>query len=83
MFGNLVGRSAHFLISGGRHYPVIFTALVGPTASGRRGTALHSVLPVFERLTLTGQSGASFRASPAVRGSFNLSATPQAMIERA
>ena len=47
MFGNLVGRSAHFLISGGRHYPVIFTALVGPTASGRKGTALHSVLPVF------------------------------------
>jgi hypothetical protein len=35
----LVGRKAHFLVSATFHYAVLFVALVGSTATGRKGTS--------------------------------------------
>lgn len=38
-FGNLVGRSAHYIVEGTAHYPNLFAVLVGATARGRKGTS--------------------------------------------
>jgi hypothetical protein len=39
MFGNVVGRTAHFTVEGDRHHLNLFVALVGDTAKGRKGTS--------------------------------------------
>ena len=36
-FGNVIGRRAHFVVCGTRHYLNLFVALVGITAGGARG----------------------------------------------
>ena len=38
-FANAIGRGPYWKASATRHYLVLFAALVGPTASGRKGTA--------------------------------------------
>ncbi len=38
-FGNLVGRSAHYIVEGTAHYANLFAVLVGATARGRKGTS--------------------------------------------
>lgn len=38
-FGNMIGRRPHFAVGATRHRMNLFAALVGPTASGRKGTA--------------------------------------------
>ena len=43
-FGSLVGRGPHFVVSATKHYLNLFLALVGPTASGRKGTSWDVVL---------------------------------------
>ena len=47
VFGNVIGRSAHFLVSGGRHAANLFLALVGATSAGRTGTASSGVMSLF------------------------------------
>jgi Protein of unknown function (DUF3987) len=39
MFGNLIGRTAHFRAEADIHYLNLFTALVGVTSKGRKGTS--------------------------------------------
>jgi Protein of unknown function (DUF3987) len=38
-FGNMVGRRPHFVVNATRHYLNLFVALVGLTATGRKGTS--------------------------------------------
>jgi Protein of unknown function (DUF3987) len=38
-FGNMVGRRPHFVVNATRHYLNLFVAMVGPTATGRKGTS--------------------------------------------
>lgn len=37
--GNLIGHGPHFRAEGDRHHAVLFTAIVGQTAKGRKGTS--------------------------------------------
>jgi hypothetical protein len=39
MFGNVIGRSAHMVADGAKHYTNLFACLVGLSAHGRKGTA--------------------------------------------
>lgn len=39
IFGNLLGRTAHWSVNGRRHYCNLFLAIVGPSSSARKGTA--------------------------------------------
>jgi len=52
MFGNVIGRSAHFRVESDRHCGNIFAVLVGVTAKGRKGTSLGQVRSVFENVDL-------------------------------
>ncbi len=50
-FGSMIGRRPHFTVGATKHRMNLFTALVGPTASGRKGTAwdmAHWVLSPFD-----------------------------------
>ena len=40
MFGNLIGRTAHWVVEDTIHYCNLFLAIVGDTAKGRKGTSL-------------------------------------------
>lgn len=46
-FGNIIGRSAHFVAEADRHYTNLFVALVGTTAKGRKGTSWSHVRRIF------------------------------------
>jgi hypothetical protein len=46
MFGNAIGRTAHFRAEADRHYANLFAVLVGPTAKGRKGTSYGQVMRV-------------------------------------
>ncbi len=39
LFGNAIGRSAHFYLGNDRHSAVLYTALIGKTSIGKKGTA--------------------------------------------
>lgn len=54
--GNAFGREAYFSVSGDRHYSNLFVCGVGPTSSGRKGTAKIPV-EVFFRPIDDGWSG--------------------------
>lgn len=41
IFGNLIGRSAHFTAEASGHYLNLFVVLVGRTAKGRKGSSLQ------------------------------------------
>jgi hypothetical protein len=41
--GVLMGRSRYLFVGGGCHYPNLFIAAVGPTATGRKGTAFGPI----------------------------------------
>jgi len=61
-FGNLAGRSAHFVAEGDRHYPNLFAVLVGATSKGRKGSSwghIKSLMEQVEPLTGRIQSGLS------------------------
>jgi len=49
-FGNLIGRSAHFVHEADHHSLNLFTVLVGQTAKGRKGTSWGQVLRVLGTL---------------------------------
>jgi Bifunctional DNA primase/polymerase, N-terminal/Protein of unknown function (DUF3987) len=46
-FGSVVGRNPYFLVEGTKHYPNLFTVLVGDTARGRKGTSEGRVRELF------------------------------------
>ena len=48
MFGNVIGRSAHFVVSGTNHFTNLFLGLVGPTSMGRKGTAQKAIECILE-----------------------------------
>jgi hypothetical protein len=51
-FANMIGRRAHFTVGATRHFLNLYAALVGPTASGRKGSAwdlVSWVLAQFDR----------------------------------
>jgi hypothetical protein len=50
LFGNIIGRSAYFLVEGARHYANVFVLIVGRTSKGRKQTALNHCLNVFSRV---------------------------------
>jgi hypothetical protein len=42
-FSNVIGRSAHYRVNGSQHRANLFVAFVGPTSSGRKGTAHRAI----------------------------------------
>jgi hypothetical protein len=49
-FGNIIGRTAHFITEADKHYTNIFAVLVGGTGTGRKGTAWGQAKRIFEAL---------------------------------
>jgi hypothetical protein len=49
-YGNIIGRTAYFLIEDTHHYANEFFAAVGGTSDARKGTANNRIAKVFERL---------------------------------
>jgi hypothetical protein len=47
-FGNVIGRSAFFVVEATRHHTVLFVVLVGQTAKGRKGTSEFWVREIFK-----------------------------------
>jgi len=43
LFGNMIGRSAHFTVEADEHYTNLFAILVGETSIGRKGVSLNQV----------------------------------------
>lgn len=52
-FGNIINRSAFFIVSGTPHYTNFFVGLVGRTAGGRKGTSWGLVRALFEAVEQT------------------------------
>ncbi len=48
LFGNLIGRSAHFVAEGARHYMNLYAVMVGLTGKGRKGSSYAQVRRVLE-----------------------------------
>lgn len=48
-FGNAIGRRPHLVLDGKRHPLGIWPVLVGPTGTGRKGTALANASRIFAR----------------------------------
>jgi hypothetical protein len=49
-FGNACGRHCYYQVEGDRHPAVLWPVLVGPTAKGRKGTAMGRVREVMARV---------------------------------
>lgn len=56
-FGNIIGRSAHFVAEADRHYMNLFVAQVGTTSKGRKGSSLGQVRRVFREIDATWDAG--------------------------
>lgn len=50
MFGNLIGRHAHFTAEADRHFTNLFAVLVGQTAKGRKGTSLGQIRQILAQV---------------------------------
>ncbi len=48
--GNMMGRDSFFVAEDTRHYPNLFTAIVGDSAKARKGTAVDRVTSFFRRV---------------------------------
>jgi hypothetical protein len=48
MFGNIVGRTAHWIVEDTQHFTNLFVCIVGDTAKARKGTGYDRVKKVFE-----------------------------------
>jgi len=46
--GNCFGRNAYFQVEASRHYPNMFSVLVGKTAAGRKGTSWGRIANTFQ-----------------------------------
>lgn len=49
-YGSIIGRNAHFEVEGAKHYMNLFLAQVGPSATGRKGTATNRIFRLLERV---------------------------------
>jgi hypothetical protein len=49
-FGNACGRGAHFVVEDTRHYPKLFTVIVGESSKSRKGTAQGRINKLIGRL---------------------------------
>jgi hypothetical protein len=49
-FGNLIGKSAHFVAEGAKHYLNLFTVLVGATSKGRKGSSMAHVRNIYQQV---------------------------------
>jgi hypothetical protein len=47
IFGNIIGRSAHFVADGTTHHLNLFVVLVGTTAKSRKGTSWNNIHRLF------------------------------------
>ena len=50
LFGNVIGRTAHFWISSTRHYCKLYLAVIGKTSTGRKGTAKDIACFAFDQI---------------------------------
>lgn len=50
MFGNIIGKTAHFVAEADKHYLNIFAVLVGTTSKGRKGTSFSQIKRLFESI---------------------------------
>ena len=50
MFGNVLGRTAHFAVEADKHYTNEYCLLVGKTSKARKGLALNQVLRCFRNV---------------------------------
>jgi len=50
MFGNIIGRTAHFVAEADKHFLNLFEVLVGKTSKGRKGTSLGQAKRPFESI---------------------------------
>jgi hypothetical protein len=50
LFGNVIGRHAHWLAEADTHYGNLFTLLVGETSKGRKGTSFGHLRRLFQAL---------------------------------
>ena len=50
MFGNTIGRTAHFTAEADQHYMNLFVCLVGATAKGRKGVSFGQIRRPFESI---------------------------------
>lgn len=50
IFGNIIGRSAHFQVEADRQHLNLFTVLVGKTAGGRKETSLGQAMRLFDQI---------------------------------
>ena len=51
-FGNVIGRTAHFVAEADRHYLNLFAVLVGASSKGRKGTSWGQIFRLFEGIAL-------------------------------
>jgi len=49
-FGNVVGRGAYFIAEADKHYPNLFTIMVGATAKGRKGSSWGQIENMFKSI---------------------------------
>ena len=50
MFGNVIGRHAHYRVEGTKHFTNEFAVLVGSSSTGKKGTSHGRVKPLFKDL---------------------------------
>ncbi|RQD77728.1 MAG: DUF3987 domain-containing protein [Candidatus Syntrophonatronum acetioxidans] len=48
LYGNAIGRTAHFIAEADKHYMNLFISLVGSTAKGRKGVSFGQIKRLFE-----------------------------------
>ena len=46
-FGNVIGRTAHFVAEGSQHFTNLYAVLVGVTSASRKGSSWAQVLRLF------------------------------------
>lgn len=49
-FGAYVRRGPHFIVASDRHYARLFVVIVGPSATGRKGTSWGHVQEIFQQI---------------------------------
>jgi len=48
LFGNVIGRSAHFVAEADKHYLNLFACIVGTTSKGRKGVSIGQIKNLFK-----------------------------------
>src|SRR5215472_18666867 len=50
MFGNVLGRNPYFNVEQTPHYTNLFTALVGPSSTGRKGQSVSTPQHIYSQI---------------------------------